>query len=178
MDESCPRPVRTPIVLRETNAPEFYMIIDKKNATDGIETAVKDKTAFKADTLEELAQAAGMEPELLVKSVERYNELKAKGTDEDFGKSIELMDSIEEAPFYAVHCNMNTAGTFGGPQTDLEAQVLDTEGNVIPGLYAAGEVSSGDLINKEYPGSGMAIQTFVTMGRIAGKNSMEYVNNK
>lgn len=177
MDESSPRPVRTPIVLRKTNAPEFYMIIDSKGATEGIETAVKDKTAFKADTLEELAQAAGMEPELFVKSVERYNELKAKGVDEDFGKSVELMDLIEEAPFYAIHCNMNTAGTFGGPQTDLEAQVLDTEGHVIPGLYAAGEVSSGDLINKEYPGSGMAIQTFVTMGRIAGKNSLEYVTN-
>lgn len=177
MDESSPRPVRTPIVLRKTNAPEFYMIIDSKGATEGIETAVKDKTAFKADTLEELAKAAGMEPELFVKSVERYNELKAKGVDEDFGKSAELMDPIEEAPFYAIHCNMNTAGTFGGPQTDLEAQVLDTEGNVIPGLYAAGEVSSGDLINKEYPGSGMAIQTFVTMGRIAGKNSLEYVTN-
>lgn len=177
MDESSPRPVRTPIVLRKTNAPEFYMIIDSKGATEGIETAVKDKTAFKADTLEELAQAAGMEPELLVKSVERYNELKAKGVDEDFGKSADLMEPVEEAPFYAIHCNMNTAGTFGGPQTDLKAQVLDTEGNVIPGLYAAGEVSSGDLINKEYPGSGMAIQTFVTMGRIAGKNSLEYVTN-
>lgn len=174
MDESCPRPVRTPIVLRETKAPEFYMIIDKKHETEGIQTAVKDGTAFKADTLEELAQAAGMDPELLVKSVERYNELKAKGNDEDFGKAMELLEPIQEAPFYAVHCNMNTAGTFGGPQTDLEAQVLDTEGNVIPGLYAAGEVSSGDLINKEYPGSGMAIQTFVTMGRIAGRNALDY----
>ena len=177
MDESCPRPVRTPIVLRQTNAPEFFMIIDKKNETEGILAAVEDKTAFKGDTIEELAQAAGMDPDLLTKSVERYNELKEKGTDEDFGKSVELMDSVEEAPFYAVHCNMNTAGTFGGPQTDLEAQVLNTEGQVIPGLYAAGEVSSGDLINKEYPGSGMAIQTSVTMGRIAGQNAVKYAEN-
>lgn len=178
MDESCPRPVRTPIVLRKANAPEFFMIIDKKHETENIQAAVEAKSAFKGDTIEELAQAAGMDPELLVRSVERYNELTEKGTDEDFGKSAELMEVIGEAPFYAVHCNMNTAGTFGGPQTDLEAQVLNTEGQVIPGLYAAGEVSSGDLINKEYPGSGMAIQTCVTMGRIAGRNAAEYAENK
>lgn len=177
MDESCPRPVRTPIVLRKTNAPEFFMIIDKKNETENIQAAVENGTTFKGDTLEEVAQAAGMDPELLVKSVERYNELKEKGIDEDFGKSADLMELIDEPPFYAVHCNMNTAGTFGGPQTDLEAQVLNTEGNVIPGLYAAGEVSSGDLINKEYPGSGMAIQTWVTMARIAGQNAVEYAEN-
>jgi len=41
-------------------------------------------------------------------------------------------------------------------------------------LYAAGEVSSGDLIDKEYPGSGTAIQSFVTMGRIAGETAAEY----
>ena len=115
-----------------------------------------------------------MDAAKLSAAVARYNELAAKGVDDDFGKNAELMSSVDSAPYYAIRCTMNTAGTFAGPQTNLKAEVLREDGSIIQGLYAAGEVSSGDLIDKEYPGSGTAIQSFVTMGRIAGETAAEY----
>ena len=69
---------------------------------------------------------------------------------------------------------MNTAGTFGGPQTNLKYEVLNTTGQAIPGLYAAGEVSTGDLINKEYPGSGTSIANCINSGRIAAASALAY----
>ncbi len=174
MDESAPRPVRTPIVLRETNAPEFFIILDDTMSSENITKSIEEGIGYTADTLEELAAQTGMDAVKLSDAVARYNELTAKGIDDDFGKNAELMSRVDSAPYYAIRCTMNTAGTFAGPQTNLNAEVLREDGSVIQGLYAAGEVSSGDLIDKEYPGSGTAIQSFVTMGRIAGETAAEY----
>ena len=115
-----------------------------------------------------------MDAERLTASVNRYNELAISGNDEDFGKAAELMSEVAAAPYYAVRCTMNTAGTFGGPQTNLKYEVLDTAGQAIPGLYAAGEVSTGDLINKEYPGSGTSIANCINSGRIAAASALAY----
>lgn len=174
MDESSPRPVRTPIVLRETGAPEFFIILDNAGESEGLNAALEDGSAYKADTLEALASLTGMDAELLTASVNRYNELASAGNDEDFGKAAELMSEVTAAPYYAVRCTMNTAGTFGGPQTNLKYEVLNTTGQAIPGLYAAGEVSTGDLINKEYPGSGTSIANCINSGRIAAASALAY----
>lgn len=178
MDESYPRPVRTPIVLRQTNANQFFIILDSKNETDGVLAAVDEGSAYVADTLEDLAAQTGMDPEKLVASVERYNQLCTLGVDEDFGKSIDLMVPVNEGKYYAVRCTMNTAGTFGGPEINMKAEVINTEGNAIAGLYAAGEVATGDLMNKEYAGSGMSIANCVNTGRAAGQNALAYSKTK
>ena len=63
MDESSPRPVRTPIVLRETGAPEFFIILDNAGESEGLNAALEDGSAYKADTLEALASLTGMDAE-------------------------------------------------------------------------------------------------------------------
>lgn len=82
----------------------------------------------------------------------------------------ELLTSIDQGPYYAVKFDTTTVtGTFGGPKINIDGQVISTTGQVIPGLYAAGEVANGELFYQQYPCSGSSIQMNATMGIQAGK---------
>ncbi|MFB3924703.1 MAG: flavocytochrome c [Syntrophales bacterium] len=132
--------------------------------TDGI----AKKRIFKADTIEDLAKAAGIDPAGLAETVKKYNSFVDAGVDKDFGKP-RLRAKIEMKPFYAVPQWPAIHHTMGGLQITTRAQLLDREGRVIPGLYAAGEVSGG-VHGGDRLGS-CAITDCIVMGRIAGKNA-------
>lgn len=91
-----------------------------------------------ADTLDELAVMMQVPPEVFAAEIEAYNAAVEAGVDEDFGKQLEGCTPIATAPFYAVLIEPRAGMTFGGIDTDVDSRVLDTEGNPIPGLYAAG----------------------------------------
>ena len=97
---------------------------------------------IKADTIEELAEKIGRDPATLRATVDRYNEMCAKGVDEDFGRDIETMAPIEEGPFYSVELTPCVVATTGGAVRNPKSQVLDWNENVIPHLYTAGELGS------------------------------------
>ena len=97
---------------------------------------------IKADTIEELAEKIGRDPATLRATVDRYNEMCAKGADEDFGRDIETMAPIEEGPFYSVELTPCVVATTGGAVRNPKSQVLDWNENVIPHLYTAGELGS------------------------------------
>ncbi len=101
----------------------------------------------------------------------QYNALAKNGSDTDFGKKAEYMKPIEGEKVYALKMILSNSGTFGGLDTDIDSRVVREDGTVIKGLYAAGEVGSGHFLHKEYPGSGTAIISFLTFGRIAGENA-------
>ena len=160
----------------------YYAIMDSKTENEGFDKAIENGTAFKADTIEELAEKIGMGPEVLSQTVARYNEMCEAQVDTDFGKpavglvgsreakEVNLLNSIDKAPYYAVVFPTSTVtGTFGGPKININAEVISTDGDIIPGLYAAGEVANGELFFRQYPSSGSSIQTSATMGRQAGK---------
>ncbi len=121
----------------------------------------------KASSLEELAGLMGVDAGTLTATVARYNELCAKGTDDDFGKPAEYMIPVEGDTYYAFQMLPGSSVTFGGLQLNSSAQVLDTNSQPIPGLYAAGEVAFGGLFSDEYPCCGMAIGSAVYFGRVA-----------
>ena len=127
-----------------------------------------DKT-LKANSIEELAKLMEVDAAELQATIDRYNELCAAGKDEDFGKPADHMIAVEGETYYALKLRPNVTVTFGGLVTDINAQVLDTENNPIPGLYAAGEVAFTGLFGDEYPCCGMAIGGAVYYGRIAGQ---------
>lgn len=110
--------------------------------------------AFKADTLEELAEKVvnkyyediKMDPQTLVDQVARYNEFVDKGVDEDWGRE-ELVDKIENGPFYAVWATPSVHDTLTGIRVNDQMQVIDLEGEVIPGLFACGESSGGMAVH-------------------------------
>lgn len=108
---------------------------------------------FKADTLEELAEKAGIDKEGLLSEVARYNEFCKKGIDEDFGKNPRDLKPIADGPYYAIFGKMATDGAFGGVLVNPRCEVYKADkSGVIPGLYAAGDNASGVQANAGIPG--------------------------
>ena len=126
-----------------------------------------------AATIGELAEKIGVDKAALEATVARYNELCAKGVDEDFGKPAHYMIPVEGDEYYAFRMTPGTSVTFGGLEIDVNARVLDTNNQPIPGLYAAGEVAFTGLFDAEYPCCGMAIGSAVYYGRIAAESAVE-----
>lgn len=104
----------------------------------------------RADTIEELAKQMGVPAETLVTTCQRYTEMAKQGKDEDFNKESYLMFTIEQPPFYAIPIRSHLLVTVGGLDCDPDMQVLDSEGNKIPGLYAVGNMQ-GNFFANEYP---------------------------
>lgn len=95
----------------------------------------------KADTLEELAELAGIDPEGLVAEVERYNGFCTAGLDEDFGRTDNV--PLGAGPYYAIEQGVCVIYTIGGLRTDAQSRVLDWNGEPIPRLYSAGNIGQG-----------------------------------
>ena len=110
---------------------------------------IKEGFFFEANSLADLArkiimrhQRTPMPPELLEASVARYNVFVDKGVDEDFGKP-SPQHKILKPPFYAAWATPVLHDTFMGLRINGRCQVVDLEGQVIPGLYAGGETAGG-----------------------------------
>lgn len=127
-----------------------------------------------ADTIEQLAQYIGVEPEALTATVERYNEVCAAGYDDDFAKDPRFLNAVETAPFYA-HVTTPSLGfalvTTGGFVTTNDQQVLNEDYQPIEGLYASGN-TCGMRFGPEYitPVPGVSIGMCLTLGRELGKH--------
>jgi succinate dehydrogenase/fumarate reductase flavoprotein subunit/uncharacterized protein with FMN-binding domain len=123
--------------------------------------------AYKADSIEGLAEQIGIEPDVLSETITHYNELCEAGEDTDFGKAADYLSPIDDGTYYAVKEYDMTRGNYGGILTSDEFEVIDSEGNAIPGLYAAGLISSGDYFGDYYPGR-EALSLDAHAGYIAG----------
>ena len=77
---------------------------------------------IKADTIEELAEKIGRDPETLKATIDRYNEMVEKGVDEDFGRDPETMAKIDEGPFYAVELTPAVVATTGGARRNTHSR--------------------------------------------------------
>ena len=120
---------------------------------------------YYGETIEELAAAIGVPAVNLKAQLEMWNAYAAAGEDAQFGRKTGLMEIT--GPFYAYKNVAYNLGSLGGLKINLDAQVIDVNGNVIPGLYAAG-LNAGGWIGPYYPGSGTAIIGTVHWGRKAG----------
>jgi succinate dehydrogenase/fumarate reductase flavoprotein subunit len=122
----------------------------------------------RADTLEGLAIALGLEPEATVASIGRWNDQCAGGADPEFGRPGGTMAPIRTPPFYGAPVWATLSNTQGGPVHDAESRIVDVYGEPIPRLYAAGEL--GSSFGHLYLSGGNISECFVT-GRIAGRNA-------
>jgi len=130
-----------------------------------------------ADTLEDLAVAIGVPSANLVATVRRFNELVAAGADEDFGRGDEAYDRtftggasplmpIDRPPYHAAAFGLSDLGTKGGLRTDVDARVLDSAGQPITGLYAAGNTMAA-VSGTAYPGGGNPIGASMLFSHLA-----------
>jgi 3-oxosteroid 1-dehydrogenase len=139
-----------------------------------------------ADTIEGLAQLIDIDPARLRATVDRWNSLVDKGSDDDFhrgerqydrwlgdllrtGKAMNL-GRIDQAPFYAVDVVPGDVSTSGGVVTDLNSRVLRSDSTPIEGLYACG-VSTASPMGRVYPGAGASVGPSMTFGWIAAKHA-------
>ncbi len=128
---------------------------------------VKNGELFKADSVEELANHFGLNLEKMQAVLDQYNEdMKTTGEDSVWNRR-GLKFSIEEAPFYIQKVAPSVHHTMGGVVINTQAQVMTAEGQVVEGLYAAGEVTGG--IHGKNRLGGNAITDLTVFGRIAGE---------
>ncbi|MDN5893904.1 MAG: FAD-binding protein [Nocardioides sp.] len=130
-----------------------------------------------ADTLDELATRIGVPADRLASTVARFNEFAAAGRDDDFQRGDEAYDRsfagggsplvpLETGPFHAAAFGISDLGTKGGLRTDAHARVLDRDGAVINGLYAAGN-SQAAVSGTVYPGGGNPIGSCMVFSHLA-----------
>ncbi len=178
------------LALFEQTDKTMYIVMDSdtypngtelNNFGEGIDALVSASRAVKADTLEELAELIGVPAENLVASVEEYNRYciggDLEGQEDQFGRKLfadvdGVNNGINDGPFYAAARVPTVHHTMGGVQINTNTEVLDTEGNVIPGLYAAGEVTGG--IHGSNRLGGNALTDTIVFGRIAGTNASNF----
>lgn len=122
----------------------------------------------KADTIEELAEHFEIDKDALLETVKTFNENSAKEEDPEFNLRM-LGWQIKDAPFYMLKAAPAVHHTMGGLKINTEAQVLNTDGEWIDGLYAAGEVTGG-IHGSNRLGS-VAMADITVFGRIAGENA-------
>ncbi|RBY83671.1 FAD-binding dehydrogenase [Geodermatophilus sp. TF02-6] len=140
---------------------------------------------LRADSVEELARRIGVPPETLVATVARWNASAARAEDPDFGRGTSAYDGflgdrsaypgpastvgpLERAPYHAVQVFASTLGTKGGPRTTVDGAVLDVDGRVVPGLYAAGNAMAG-ATGMVYGGAGGTLGPALVFGYRAGR---------
>ena len=139
---------------------------------------------MRGDTLEALAAKAGIDAKAFTETVSRFNATAPLGQDVAFGKGSKAYNRyqgdalhgpnpcvapIENGPFYAIKMVIGDLGTYAGIVTDENARALDTEGRVIPGLYAAGN-DMASIMGGNYPGAGITLGPALTFGYIAGRH--------
>ncbi|QUN07092.1 FAD-dependent oxidoreductase [Shewanella yunxiaonensis] len=144
-----------------------------------LDLAVKEQSAYKGNTLEDLAKAAGFDTPRFVQQVKDYNSYVKTGVDEQFGKSKkDLMYSVKKGPFYAVNVTAYNLTTIGGVKVNEKLEAIDTHNHPIPGLYAVGNIAGGLYSDSYMLIEGLTAGFATTSGRMAGINAAEWIKSQ
>lgn len=139
--------------------------------TSTLEEAVAAGLAYKADSIEELAELVGMEN--LVDTVAHYNELCAAGEDTDFYKDAQFLDAVDEGPYYVVETSLRCLGTLGGVKVNENLQAVTEDNQVIDNLYVVGADAGGMYGNSYVMFEGGTLGFAYISGRIASSHAIE-----
>jgi fumarate reductase flavoprotein subunit len=126
---------------------------------------------IKGETYEDLAKNINIPADVFAKTMNDWNSYVKQRKDPDFGRT-SFIDPLDNAPFYAIKVTPGIHHTMGGLKIDGKTRVLKGDGSVIPGLYAAGEVTGG--VHGGNRLGGTAVSDFVVFGRIAGKEAAAF----
>ncbi len=174
------RDVLSKAILKQTDE-RAYEIWDQAAAdetkvvdihADEFENLVSRNLCTKADTLEEACKPFGIDAAALAKTIEQWNSYVDAGSDPDFAYR-GTMHKIDTPPYYIMAYKPAVHYTMGGLHINANAEVLDANGNPIPGLFAAGEVAGHKMGANRLGSTSMA--DIYTFGRVAGNNAADYV---
>lgn len=162
--------------ILEQEGKTSYLVFDQgvRESLKAIEQYIKMGIIVEGKTVEELAKNLSLSKENLESSLAKYNKYVAGGKDEEFNRG-SLIRKIETGPFYAVEIAPAVHHTMGGIKINEKTEVYNNDGVIVPGLYAAGEVTGG--IHGANRLGGNALSDIIVFGRIAGDSAFEYSKN-
>ena len=149
-----------------------YIIFDQ-NLREHLKAVEKYGTTgitVQGDTIEELAGKIDVDPAVLAKTLADWNECVKNQNDPEFGRTTGMEADLTTAPYYAIKIAPGIHHTMGGVKIDTSTHVINTEGKIIPGLYAAGEVTGGVHGGNRLGGN--AVADIVIFGRIAAETAI------
>ena len=151
-----------------------YIIFDQhlRDNLKAIEKYVKNGLTVQGDTIEELARKLDIYPYFLAMTLNEWNEAVAAQNDAEFGRTTGMGNNLTTPPYYAIQIAPGIHHTMGGVKINTSAQVINTDGDVIPGLFAAGEVTGGVHGGNRLGGN--AVADIVIFGRITAESAIEY----
>ena len=178
VDEMQTRDVVSEAILSQTGDMAFLIFDDQvRKSLAAIETYYNQGVLKEALTIEELAEKAGLPADVLTATMARYTKMQQNGCDEDFGRSATALTApLNVTPYYAVGVTPAIHHTMGGIKVDKDMHVLRIDNSVVPGLYAAGEVTGGLHGANRLGGNGVG--DIVVNGKIAGRNAAEEISAK
>lgn len=125
-------------------------------------------------TLEELGKNAGIDPKNLAATIAQYNKYAEAGNDPEFGRP-KISAKVDTPNFYAIEVTPAIHYYMGGLKINPQAKVIDKNGKVIEGLFAAGEVTGG--VHGKNRLGGNSISETITFGRISGEEAAKRIAN-
>ena len=152
-----------------------WLVVDSRmaEASNVIQGYIRKGFTVTGETYEDLAAAMGVDAANFADTMETWNACVAAKSDPEFGRT-SFANPLDTPPYYAIHVTAGIHHTMGGVKIDTGAQVIDTAGSVIPGLFAAGEVTGG--VHGANRLGGNAVADFVIFGRIAGTAAAAYAD--
>lgn len=151
-----------------------WLVVDQKmvDASSVIQGYINRGFMYGADSYEALAAILEIPADAFAETMNTWNGYVAEKNDPEFGRT-SFAQPLDTAPFYAVKVTAGIHHTMGGLKIDENTHVLNESGEIIPGLFAAGEVTGG--VHGANRLGGNAVADFVVFGRIAGQQAAEYV---
>ncbi len=160
-------------MVDDLKAQEKPIITGDKDWSKFEDQKAKGNILFSGSTIAEVAQKAGINAENLEKTIEKYNTYAEKGYDDDFGRT-RLMKAFTGGTYYIFETTPYIMITEGGPLMNVKAQVLNADGDPIPGLYEAGEIiGTANAFGRTTIG-GTGNTGNLVWGKLAGENAAKY----
>lgn len=150
-----------------------WLVVDQAmvDASSVIQGYIKKGYTVTGATYEELGKAMGVDAAAFAETMEKWNGYVEAKNDPDFGRT-SFANPLHTAPYYAVKVTAGVHHTMGGLKINANTEVLNEKGEVIPGLFAAGEVTGG--VHGANRLGGNAVADFTVFGRIAGAAASDY----
>lgn len=163
------------IIAEEGNS--AWLIVDQKMFDDSnvIQGYVNKGYMIEGATIADLAKAMEIDEATLTATIDNWVAMVKAGTDKDFGRDdlATVKYDLSTAPYYAVKIAPGVHHTMGGVEINEKTEVIDADGNVILGLFAAGEVTGGVHGGNRLGGN--AVADIIVFGRIAGQTAADYI---
>ena len=150
-----------------------WLVVDQAmvDASSVIQGYIKKGYTVTGETYEELGKAMGVDAAAFAETMDKWNGYVEAKNDPDFGRT-SFANPLNTAPYYAVKVTAGVHHTMGGLKINANTEVLNEKGEVIPGLFAAGEVTGG--VHGANRLGGNAVADFTVFGRIAGAAASDY----